>query len=150
MAGSDSRFDAANFRTKIRDTMTMGLPTSVSDRATFRWDTTKTYAIKDPKGKPYDYTEPPATVNPHADVQVPVAVEASSGSVIRTAFTPAGEMNDRNRVIITILDVDYDLVSTANVVLLGGNTYHIDYWAPPMGLFDVSIFQCYLIAMDES
>jgi hypothetical protein len=151
MAGSDARFNSSFFRTQIRNTMMMGQPNAVSDRATFRWKIEKTYAgATDPKGKPYDWGEAPLTETDHPDVQVPVAVEDSSGSLIRSAHTPAGEENDRARVVLTVLDVDYEEIKDASWVILGGNTYRIDFWGPPMALFDVDVYHGFASALDES
>lgn len=142
-------FDANFFRTQIRETMVMGLP-SVSERATFVWPEEKTYAVAtDPKGRPYDLGAAPTATTTHPDLQVPVAVEFTGGSVTRTAYTQAGE-EDAVRVIITALDVDYVLIKDYPHVLLGENTYKIDYWAPPVALFSVSVYQAYCSAMDES
>ena len=30
-----------------------------------------------------------------------------------------------------------------------GSEYNIDYWAPPVGLFGVTVYQAYLSAVDE-
>jgi hypothetical protein len=35
-------------------------------------------------------------------------------------------------------------------VLLGQNTYVVDFVAPPIGLFNVTIYQMYCSARDES
>lgn len=150
---SDARasgFDAATFRDSIQFAMNMGLPETASERCTFRWTPEKDYRIEDPGGNPYDFTAtntPTNTVAP-ADVQVDAAVEFVSRSTLSQG-TALGELNTP-RATITLLDVDYALVEGADQVLLGGNTYDVDYVAPPVGLFEVTIYQIHCSAVDES
>lgn len=148
MASTNPAFNAANFRNVIRTTMTMGLPGATADRATFRWTTQHTYAKHDSAGVPFDLSASPVTTTTHADVQVPVAWEfqalraASSDNAI-------GEF-DTARAVLTLLDEDYALVAGADLVLLGQNTYDIEFVAPPIGLFEVTVYQLYCRARDES
>lgn len=141
-------FDAALFRSAIRSTMTMAAPNASEDRATFRWSPAKTYNPQDPAHFPYTWTETPATDVEHADVQVPVAVEFSARPAA-SQQTAVGEI-DASRAILTVLDVDYELVRGADLVLLGQNTYDVEFVAPPIALFDVDVYQIYTIARDES
>lgn len=145
MAGSNSAFDPALFRTKIKQAMAMGAPTSVADRATFRWKAIKTYTSEDPANHPYSWNAVPTTSTQHADVQVDVAIQLLGGDP--QEFTSVGELNAQ-KVELTVLDVDYALVEGANYVLLGQKTYIIDYVAPPIGLFDVTVYQLFLTAED--
>jgi hypothetical protein len=148
MAGTNSAFNATQFRQVIRETMLMGMPNAVQERATFRWDPAKSYPVADPAGNPYDLTSAPTTTTTHADVQVPVAVEFSA--------RPAGSMDtvmgefDTSRVIITVLDEDYEQIVGADLVIMGGNTYDIQFVGPPIGLFEVTVYQLYALARDES
>lgn len=143
-----SSFNASRFRTAIRNTMVMGMPNATSDQATFRWTTTHTYSPQDPLDDPYTWTQTPVTTTTHADVVVPVAWEFSARPSA-SLETVIGEF-DSPRVIVTILDVDYELVQGADLIIMGGNTYVIEFVAPPLGLFDVSVFQIYCVARDES
>jgi len=129
--------------------MIMGLPSNVSERATFRWPTNRTYTIADPAQNPYDWTETPLTETHHADVQIPVAVEFTSRTS-QGGSNDIGTQFDTSRVVLTVLDEDYAQVEGATEVLLGGNTYLIQFVAPPMGLFEVTVFQVYCEARDES
>lgn len=146
--GFGAGFDADLFRESIRAAMTMGLPNTVSERATFRWHPQRTFAKSDPTGKPYDLSAAPVSDTTPEDVQIPCAVEFSA--------RPAGSMEtalgefDTSRVIITLLDVDMPLISGADEVILGGNTYDIQFLGPPIGLFDVTVYQLFAIARDES
>lgn len=150
MAGSNSAFDPDLFRQKITDTMIMGLPPNVQDRATFRWKTEKTFTRPDPKGIPYNLNQAAITTDEHEDVQIPVAVAIPTRATINKVYTPAGEINDDVRIVITVLDTHFPLVEGADYVLLGGNTYKIDYWGPPLGLFSVEIYQAFCSAEDEA
>lgn len=147
MAGTSALFDAAAFRTAIRATMTMGLPGSVADQATFRWSEVKSFTKQDSDAKPWLWTAATITDVVHADVQVPVAME-----ILRTVQQEGTSIGDFNvtRVILTLLDVDYDLIVGADVVLLGQNTYNIDFIEPPIGLFDVTVWRIHCRAGDES
>ena len=128
--------------------MEMGLPNSTPDKATFRWTAVKTYEPEDPQYEPYDWSQAPETNVKPPDVQIPVAVEFGA--------RPAGSLDttigqfDVARAIITVMDTDYPSVATADQVILGENTYIIDLWAPPVGLFVVTIYTCYASAIDES
>ena len=140
-------FDPDEFRKNIRLVMNMGLPEAESERVTFRWKSTYDYTIEDPDGDPYDWSSTPIAQDEPEDVQVPAAVEFVSNRT--EGGSPIGEF-DNPRVILTLLDVDYELIKTANQVLLGGNTYTIRFWGPPVGLFSVTVYQAYLNAEDEA
>jgi hypothetical protein len=148
MAGSNAAFNPGEFRTAIRDAMNMGLPANVSERATFKWNVERTYTVADPGDNPYDWNDTPVSTTTHADVQIPVAVEFTARA------SDAGANNigsfDPSRVTLTVLDEDYALVQGADEVLLGGNAYVIRYVAPPLGLFEVTVYQIFAEARDES
>lgn len=147
-AGFGTGFDADAFRQAIRATMTMGLPNATADRATFRWTTAETFAIEDQDHNPYDWTDTPATSDAHADVQIPVAFEFAARPAA-SLDNPMGQF-DSTRVEITILDVDFPLIEGANEVVLGENTYDIDFVGPPRGLFEVDVYTIYATARDET
>lgn len=141
-------FNAEEFRDAIRFAMRMGLPEDESERATFKWTPQKTFAKTDAAGRPLDWTSTPLTESTHEDVQIDVAKEFqrySSGEGI----TSLGEFHSTS-VVLTILDEDYELVDGADKVELGGNTYTVEYVAPPDGMFEVTVYQVYLRAEDES
>lgn len=148
MAGTNADFDAAAFRAAIRSAMDMGLPNATNERATFRWAVEKTFATADPAGQPYTFNTAPASTVVRPDVRIPVAVEFSARPAGSTD-TSLGEF-DTSRVIITILDEDYEQVEGANEVLLGGNAYDVQFVGPPLGLFSVTVYQVYAEARDES
>lgn len=146
MKSATSDFSADEFRSGIRAAMNMGLPENEADRATFLWTTTRTFSAADSSGTPFDFTEEPIKTVKKDPVQVPVAVEftgrgSSGGTPVGTFHTP--------RVTITVLDEDYAQIEGADEVKLGGNTYAIDFVAPPIGLFEVTVYQLYCRAVSE-
>lgn len=148
MVGSNPAFDPAVFRASIRSTMNMGLPVPVEERPTFRWSVKADYAIEDPASKPYNWTATPTNVETHPDVQVPCAVEFAARPAGSTETT-LGQF-DVSRVIVTILDEDYAQVRGADVILVGTNTYDVDFVGPPLGLFEVTVYQIFATARDET
>lgn len=147
MAGSNSAFDADLFRTNIRAAMTMGLPNKPVEQATFQWRVHKTYQREDSTHRPYDWTAASVTSDARADVKIPVAVEF--GRVSEATGNAVGSF-ENPRVTMTILDEDYELIKGASHVLLGENVYEIDFVAPPIGLFDVTVYQIFARARSES
>lgn len=126
----------------------MGLPGATADRATFRWTTQNTYEKHDSSGSPWDFTSVPVVTTSHADVQVPVAWQfqpsrTTSGTNVVAEF-------EAPVVIVTVLDEDYEQIIGADLVMMGQNTYEIQYVAPPVGLFEVTVYQIYCRARDES
>lgn len=148
MAGSNPNFSPAAFRTAIIDAMNMGLPVDPAERATFRWHKQQTFNTVDPTGTPYDLTASPVTDTTPNDVQIPVAVEFSARPA-GSLETSIGEF-DTSRVIITVLDEHYPSIEGADEVILGGNTYDVNFVAPPVGLFECTIYTLYAVARDES
>jgi hypothetical protein len=148
MAGTNAAFDSQAFKDGIHLAMNMALPGTVADRATFRWRVQKTFSKQDTANRPYDWTATELTTDARADVQVPCAVEFSSRTTM-AGQTAMGHF-DSSKAVITLLDEDYALVEGADEVLLGQNTYVVDFVAPPIGLFNVTIYQMYCSARDES
>jgi hypothetical protein len=156
-SAANAAFSATAFRNGIKTAMQLGLPGTQSERVTFTWETEKTYTIADTRSRPYDWTATPATETSAADVPasltVPVAYEfldakASSGD------TRIGDF-DSPRLKITVLDDEYTTLTDQNLglpngITVDGNKYKIEFWAPPQGLFEVTLYTCYAIAIDES
>lgn len=147
-ANFGSQFNAARFRSAIRNVMTMGLPNSTAEQATFRWTPVRTFDPESPAHDPYGWTQTATSTTTHADVIVPVAVELSSrptGSV----ETSLGEF-DVTWAKLTVLDTDFAFVDGADQVILGGGTYEIQFVEPPQGLFEVTIYTVHARARDEA
>lgn len=140
-------FNSAEVRDALKFAMKMGLPEAQDERLTFRWRKDQTFARKDPAGRPYQWSDAPTSDNTPADVKVDGAVEFSDRSSA-DAGTPVTRFNTP-RVVVTLLDVDYVQVETADEIILDDATYIIDYVAPPVGLFDMTVYQIYASAVDE-
>lgn len=146
--GFGTAFDGAVFREAIRNTMKMGLPEDEAERVTFRWTPDRTYANGDSAGNPWSWDDTPATEDAPADVQVAAAVEFSA--------RPAGSVDtvmgqfDTSRVAVTLLDEDFELIRGADLMIFDGAIYEVQFIAPPVGLFDVTVYTIYGEARDES
>lgn len=141
-------FDAAKFRDAIKFAMNMGLPPTEAHRATFRWKTVRTFAAADSGGKPFTKTATAVTTVSHDDVQIDCAVEFVARATL-SGGTPLGDF-DTPRAKITVLDVDHPAIVGATEVLLGGNTYRIDFTEPSVGLFGVEVYTIHCSAIDEN
>jgi hypothetical protein len=144
-----SGFDSAVFRDAIRFAMNMGLPDSTEERITFRWTTAKTFTTADSAGKPYRWNDTPSKTVAKDDVQVPAAIEFQSAGVGGTSRTVFGEIQN-SKVKVTLLDEDYALVEGADLIILDGAKYIIDFVKPPDGLFDATIYTIFATAEDEA
>lgn len=153
MAGTNPAFDAAEFRTAIRDTMTMGMPTATSKRLTWHWNRDQTFDPQDPAATPYDLDQAPVVDDPgnpdepSGEVQVTYALEF--------AARPAGSREtvfgqfDTSRAEVTLLEDEYEQIKTADYCTIDGTRYEIDFTAPPVGLFEVTVYTIYITAEDE-
>lgn len=144
-----SGFDADAFRDAIRFAMNMGLPNATNERVTFKWDVVSNYTSADPSGRPYVWTDTATTRVVTDDVQIPAAVQFVARASAGEHGGPFGNIENPH-VIVTILDEDYTLVQGARKIEFDGNLYIINFVAPPLGLFDVTIYQIYAAAEDES
>lgn len=153
-SGASSGFSATEFRDNIHFAMTMGMPGVVSEQVTFKWDRVQEFNPEDHAHRPYDFTQPTTTDEPGNP-------DEPDGSLVVTCaieFTPRNSSGVENqvgafnapRVVITLLDEEYDLVHDADWVLIDGNRYNLEYVAPPIGLFDVTVYQMHATAADES
>lgn len=136
--GTSSGFNATQFRDAIHFAMGMGAPPAVSEQVTFLVPGHDTYAVADPAHDPYDWTSTPTSTVPAQSIVVPVAVTFVGGNVEGDALG----VFDASRVALTLLDVDWQQVSAATEVLVGGSHYVIDPpGAVPIGLFDVTVYE---------
>lgn len=144
MAGSQPGFSAAEVRTALRFAMTMGMPTDESLQGTFRFRRSDSFASADNQGDPWDWTATPVTTSQDDPVTKPIAVEFVEGT---RGQTELGQI-DATKVVITILDEDFVDVNGAIEVQFGDNIYDIDFIAPAIGLFDLTVYQIYATARD--
>lgn len=139
-------FDEQAFRDAIRSTMQMGTPSAVEDRATFIWETLATFANPNSAGRPFDFNEPALTVDEHEEVQVDCTYEF----VERAGHGTAIGQFENPRVKLYLMDVDYELVKTANKIRIGGNMYTINFVEPPNSLFLPTLYTIHCQADDEA
>jgi hypothetical protein len=52
--------------------------------------------------------------------------------------------------VVTLLDVDYDIIKDADYATIGNTTYDIDFSGPPEGLFEVTVYTIYIRARDAA
>jgi hypothetical protein len=148
-----SGFNAADFKDAIRFAMNMGLPDATAERVTFRWTSENTFTTNSPTGNPYDLTATPTVTDSAVDVLVDAAVEFVSRASLGET-TSVGSF-ENPRLVVTLLDDEYATITDATLglpdkVLVGGNTYNVDFVAPPVGLFSVTVYQIHCTAIDES
>jgi len=152
-----AQFNADVVRDALKFAMKMGTPNPEENRCTFRWQSDKSYSVADLAGNPYHWDQVPDSVLDYDDIQVDVAVEFIPRSTLSGGTALGGF--DTPRAVITILDVDWELVTlentatprgTPDLVLLGTNTYKVGYVAPDIGLFDMNVFSVQVSAIDES
>lgn len=148
MAGTNSGFSAIEFRDAIHFAMNMGMPNTTSERATFYWKTSRDFDKKDSAGLPFGLKSQPLSTSETDPVQVPVAVEFARTNTGGVDGKAAGQF-DTSRATITLLDEDYAKVFGADYMKIGGNRYEIDY-VTSVGIFDVTVYQIYAHAWDES
>jgi hypothetical protein len=151
-------FNESAFRDAILNTMLMGIPEDPKERLTFWWRRDQTYSPDDPAGNPYDWTEPPVIDLPgnpklkdagvDQSLQVPYALEFSA--------RPAGSSNtvfgeiDASRAIVTMMETDFKKIENSDYATIGDSRYRIQFDAPPVGLFGVSVWTLYLEAEDQA
>lgn len=128
--------------------MNMGAPEDSTKGVIFRWNTVTTHARMDPSGRPYRWDSTPTASVSNPDVIVDVAVEFSARPA-GTRNTPEGQF-DTSRAIITVLDVDYELIEGADLAIIDGDEYEILFEGPPVGLFETTIHTLICEARDES
>lgn len=156
MAGANPSFDAATFRDGILTAMRMGAPPEVSQRATFLFRRGAQRYFRDgeeippprldQEGKPLDPTIRVESVPAREPLQTDCAVEFESATADEV---PVGNFRPA-KVVITLLEEEYEQVQDAIEVRLGGDVYVIGYQRPPMGLFQVGVRQFVAFARDET
>jgi hypothetical protein len=151
-------FDEATVRTALLNTMLMGMPEVAAQRLTWYWKRAQVFSPDDPAGNPYDWTAPPIVDDPGNPVlpdngvdqslQVPYALEFSARPA-GSATTVLGEI-DTSRAIVTMLETDFEKIKTADYAVIDDSRYRIQFDAPPVGLFGLTVWQVYLEAEDAS
>jgi hypothetical protein len=151
-------FNETAFRDAVLNTMLMGMPEDPAERLTFVWRRDRTYVPDDPAGNPYDWTQPPVTDTAgntalpddgtEQSLQVPYALEFSARPA-GSANTVFGEI-DMARAVITLMDDAFEQVKTADYAVIGDTRYRIQFDAPAVGLFGVTVWTLYIEAEDSA
>lgn len=150
-----AQFPEAEFRTAIRETMRMGMPELDSEKLTWFWNRAQTYQPDDLAGDPLDWTADPITDdpgNPEGDAEddgliVDYAMETNTPG--NSDFTAVGIFNLQT-IKVTLFDVDYEQIKTADYAKIGDVVYTIRLEAPPYALFAVTMHDLFLEALDEA
>lgn len=145
MAGTSPDFDPVEFRAAIHAVMDLGAPPTPSERVTFYFARSLVYnAPTDDENTPFD---PTATVTeiPGQAVTVPCAVEYTDREGEPVPFG----MVTASKLVITLLDEDYDQVKGCSYVVAGGDKYLYRRTVPPMGLYSVGVYQLIFVAENE-
>ncbi len=150
MAGSYPGFNATQFREAILFAMNMGTPTETEQRAMFYWTPRKEFPVSDGDA-PFDWTDTPSSTIAPDPVEIPCAIEYGASS---SQGTPLGTIDPATGEI-TVLDQHYpslfdDDDVRADLVVIDGATYVIEYEKPPIGLFDATVHQFVIQAQDEA
>lgn len=156
MAGTDSRFSATRFREGITFAMTMGFPDQAAQQITWQWLTERTFSKADSGGDPFTWTSGQVTsTTTITDLIVNCAVKfVPAGGTSRVGGTSLGVF-DTTHLEVTMLDTDWDLLIAHGTrfpdqAIIEDNIYKVQYVAPPIGLFNVTVYQIFLNAIDES
>lgn len=138
MAGSNSGFDSAAFRTAIRSVYEMAASPTASDQVKFYFDSRLVFdtTALDASGVPFDPSAAVTRVQ-KAPVSVPCSLDYGNGTMEMTAF---GETVPR-RVLITVLDEDYVKIKDCSYIAMHGIKYrYVKLDDEPSGLFDVGLY----------
>lgn len=151
MAGTSPDFDGQAFRDAMRATMLMGFSNDTSVQPVFHFNPTG-YTFPpntqlDESGKPYDLSVM-ATPTVLAPVTVPCAIEWGSGKTVDYKIEAVGDFQYGD-MVLTLLDVDYVQVETADFVMMGDQKYEIRFLEPQIGLWDVSVYRMHCRAVQE-
>lgn len=156
MAGSDSRFNAAQFREAIHFAMSMGFPEDENQQITWQWDLLRQFVSQDSTGSPWEFKA--SEVVSEVDVEdmiVNCAVKFNPAGSTRTDGSPLGIL-DVASATVTMLDEEFDALMAhgsgrfPNKAKLDEATYEVQYIAPPYGLFEVTVYDIILAAIDEA
>lgn len=139
-------FDAAEVRAGLHLAMQVGLPTDVADQPTFVFPAQfVTGQPSDPEGTPYAWDAPRTRAGADTTFQVPCAIEYVDGEGKIENFGVIAP----SRVILTLLDVDYEIIVGFSYCVIGGNRYFYRRTETPLGLVSVGVFRIHCQSDDE-
>lgn len=140
-------FNADEVRAGLHLAMQVGLPTDVADQPTFVFPAgvLSTGDRRDAEGTPFDFRITKTKAGQDTTFQVPCAIEYSDGD---------GKIENfgiivPSKVILTLLDVDYDIVKGFSYCVIGGNRYFYRRTETPLGLVSVGVYRIHCQSDDE-
>lgn len=139
-------FDEARVLDGIRKAMGFGEPTRVEDKVTFYFTEASTPGATDEEGVPWDPAD--RVVNDREDdaVIVDCVVEYED----RAARAETFGVVVPTRVVLTLLDPDWQLVKDFSYVKAGGDIYHRSIVKPPVALGSIDVWSVICLAEGES
>lgn len=149
-----AQFPEADFRDAIRQSMRMGMPESDAEKLIWRWERDITWVPQSPGGRPYDLNAVPVVNEPGnptddaADDGLIVDYAIEDSGLDDESATPLGLINTA-KLKVTVFDVDFEKIRTADFAMIGTVRYHIDSVAPPYALFGVTMHDIHLQAVDS-
>lgn len=156
MADSDPRFNAAEFRDAIQFAMRMGFPEDENQQITWQWDPLREFVQQDSTGSPWEFKASEVTsTETITDMIVNCAISFRPAGASTTGGTPLGVL-DVASATVTMLDEEMDALLAhgdgrfPNKAQLDEATYFVQYIAPPYGLFEVTVYDIILTALDEA
>jgi hypothetical protein len=143
-------FDADAARQGILNAMSFGEPTRTDDKAWFYFSKTRTStppgAAADQDGVPFDSTAPVLSPDRKPRLQVPCAID-----YVDVAETTETFGSDKAaRIVITLLDTEYQRVKGFAYVVAGGDKYVSPTVEPPVALGTIDVWTVHCVAEDES
>lgn len=146
MAGSNSGFNASEFRSNIHFAMQLGAAPDEGEQAVFHFPSQLVYTgTADGDDIPFDPTVTVVSTEPPT-VRVDCAIEYFDAENQPTNF---GLMAP-SRIIVTLLDEDYDKVKHCAYVVIHGDRYDYRRTEPPAGLFDVGVYTMHFTSQSET
>jgi hypothetical protein len=141
-------FNADEVRAGIRLAMSVGLPPVEADRPLFVWDPEPDVEEdEDTSGIPFQWDAPAPT--PVAPIKPPrreaCAIEYLDEAGELRPFGPTAS----TRLVLTLLDEEYERVRGFSRVVIGGNEYVYERTAAPLGLNTIGIWQIHVRTDDE-
>ena len=141
-------FNADEVRAGIRLAMSVGLPPVEADRPLFVWDAPpEVTAEEDISGIPFQWDASPPTpvLAPKPPRREYCAVEYLDAAGELRPFGPTAS----TRLVLTLLDEEYERVRGFSRVVIGGNEYVYERTATPLGLNNIGVWQIHVRTDDE-
>lgn len=141
-------FDAAAVKAGIHKAMGFGEPTRTEDKAWFYFPTSRSTTSGSPSdqdGVPFDPTAVTTPTQAKTRLQVPCAIEFVDAQPSPETF---GEFT-ATRIVITLMDEDYQRIKGFAYVVAGGDKYLYARTEPPVALGTIDFWTVHATAEDE-